>query len=443
MAINLHPGQTEIFEALFTKKTARNVVSVCSRGWGKSYFAGAAAATACFELMKLPKWVPNKNVYIIAPTYDQVTDIYYPILVYEMGLDQYCIRTPRRDLGRFQFPNNVELRLISFEAVERVRGKGAYFIVNDEMSSWTKGMTAQEAWEGILQPALITRWSEKRAKKYNAPSAGRSLTITTPKGFNFVYDMFHYPERDPLWQSFHYDYHGSPFLDPDEIERIRHTIDPIQFATEYLASFKDSGTNVFYMFDRKVHVRNDIEKPHDGEDVHISIDFNVGVMASTFWTVRGKQLQAFGETMGHPDTESLASSLKERFKGHKILAYPDPTGRSRKTSAPVGVTDLSILKSHGITVLARKKSPPIADSVQAVNGKLMNAAGDVEMFFHPDCTGSIKSMERTHWVENNPDSATIDKKEGLEHYSDGTRYITEFLFPVQHYQKRAVRGFTF
>ena len=45
MAINLHPGQTEIFEALFTKKTARNVVGVCSRGWGKSYFAGAAAAT--------------------------------------------------------------------------------------------------------------------------------------------------------------------------------------------------------------------------------------------------------------------------------------------------------------------------------------------------------------------------------------------------------------
>jgi hypothetical protein len=341
------------------------------------------------------------------------------------------------------FPNNVELRLISFEAVERVRGKGAYFIVNDEMSSWTKGLTAQEAWEGILQPALITRWSEKRRLKFHAPSAGRSLTITTPKGFNFVYDMFHYQEVDPLWKSYHYDYRSSPFLDPTEIERIRHTIDPIQFATEYLASFKDSGTNVFYTFDRKTHVRADIEDFYIGEDVHVAIDFNVGIMAASMAALRGNQLHIIQETMGHPDTETLAKSLKERFPGKRILAYPDPTGRARKTSAPVGVTDLTILRSHGIEVFARKKSPPIADSVQAVNAKLMTAAGEVEMYVHPRCTGVIKSLERTQWMDKNPDSATLDKSEGIEHYSDGVRYIVEFLFPIKGYHKGSARGFTF
>jgi hypothetical protein len=358
------------------------------------------------------------------------------------------------------FPNNVELRLISFEAVERVRGKGAYFIVNDEMSSWTKGMTAQDAWEGILQPALITRWSEKRAKKFNAPSAGRALTITTPKGYNFVYDMFHYPERDSLWKSFHYDYHSSPFLDAVEIERIKHTIDPIQFATEYLASFEDSGTNVFYCFNRRTHVRKDLEgfrKPllengrleEKGEDVHVCIDFNVGIMACSVFALRGKQMHFLHEFMGHPNTEELCNTLTERFKGHNVICYPDPTGKARKTSAPIGITDLTILKAshtnhpNGFQVCVRKRSPPIADSVQAVNRKLLTAAGETEMYFAPECVGTIKSMERTQWVDKNPDNATIDKSEGLEHYSDGVRYGVEFLFPIVAFVKRTSRGFNF
>jgi len=447
--INLHPGQTEIFEALFIHHLARFITAICSRGWGKSYFAAVAAMRAIYELIQLHIDVPNKNVYIIAPTYDQVRDIYYPILVYEMGVDAYCIRPPRRDLGRFIFPNNVELRLISFEAVERVRGKGAYFIVNDEISSWTKGITAQDAWESILQPAIITRWSEKRAKTFNSPSAGRALTITTPKGYNFAYDMYHYPETDPQWKSYHFDYHSSPFLDPEEIERLRHTIDPLQFAQEYDATFEDSGTNVFYCFKRKLHVRNDLEDftPMDeegtGEEIHACIDFNVGIMACSLFALRGDQMHFLHEFMGHPNTEELAKTLVNRFKGHEITAYPDPTGRAKKASAPIGQTDLTILRDYGIRVCARKKSPPIADSVQAVNRKLMTAAGETHMWFHPRCSGTIKSMERTIWVDKNPDNATIDKTENIEHYSDGVRYATDFLFPVISHSKKTSRGFNF
>ena len=79
-----------------------------------------------------------------------------------------------------------------------------------------------------------------------------------------------------MWKSFHFDYTTSPFLDPDEIERLRHTIDPLEFNQEYKASFEDSGLSVFYNFNRKIHVRNDLEDFKDDEDVHIGIDFNVG-----------------------------------------------------------------------------------------------------------------------------------------------------------------------
>lgn len=443
--IVLHPGQSEVFKDMFVNQTTRFGAVCAARGWGKSYFAAATAMTAVHELMALDASIPNKNVYIIAPTYEQVRDIYWPILAYEMGAEVLSVRS-RRDVGRFIFPNNVELRLVSYEAVERLRGKGAYFVVGDEISSWKKGIGPKEAWEGIIQPAIVTRWGRARAAYYGAPSPGRALNISTPKGYNFFYDMYNYQETDSEWASYHYDYTKSPYIDADEIERIKHTIDPIEFASEYMASFEDSGNNVFYCFDRKIHVRKDLDDFAEGENVHAMIDFNVGIMATSIGAIRAGQLHILYEKMGHPDTENLAISLAADYnKEHKVFVYPDPTGNSRKTSAPVGITDFSILRdpTYKFTLLSRKKSPPIVDSVAAVNRKLMTAAGEVSFFIHPRCTNTIKSLERTRWMDNNVNTATIDKSDNIEHHSDGVRYGVEYVWPIRNRKGVIHRGFNF
>jgi len=450
VSIDLHPGQSEVFSDMFVDMKTRFSVVVCSRGWGKSYLAAVSAVKACYELLELDWSVPNKYVYVIAPTYEQVTDIYWPLLMYEIGLEGRLANAHRYD-GRFSFGRNVELRLVSFEAVERMRGKGGYFVVGDEVTTWKKGMTPKEAWEGIIQPSVVTRWSRKRAAELGARSPGRALFISTPKGYDYLYDMYNFREVDREWSSYQFDYTTSPYLDPEEIERLRHTIDPLQFGREYLASFKESGNSVFYCFDRGTHVRADLEdfRPpssegaRDGEDVHACIDFNVGLQCTSVFALRGKQIHVLDEFRGHPDTETLASVLRSTYEGHRIYAYPDPSGRARKTSAPVGVTDFKILESHGIQCLARPKAPPIVDSVAAVNARLRTAAGDVGMYVHPRCQGVIQSLERTKWVDNKPDTAMIDKTEGVEHYSDGIRYGVEFLFPVRSGTKVASRGFGF
>ena len=448
--ITLHESQSTVFDDLFVSKVCRHAVVVASRGWGKSWFAATCAVAAVFELLELHPNVPNKNVYIIAPTYDQVTDIYYPMLAYQMGLENYCVKSSR-DTGIFWFKNDVILRLVSYEAVERLRGKGAYFVVNDEVSSWKKGIGLQEAWESVIEPCIVTRWSPRRARSFLAKSPGRSLTISTPMGYNYLYDMYNRQEIDKIWKSYHFDYKSSPFLDEDEIERIKHNIDPLKYAREYLARFEDSGNNVFYMFDRKVHVTNDIhyfappEKGKKGEDVHVAIDFNVGIQASSAWAIRGNQPHCLEEFKGHPDTETLALVLKHKYKdnGHDVYVYPDPSGRSRKTSAAVGVTDFSILQAAGLKVVAKSKAPGIVDSVNCVNRKLKNAAGDVDTFVRPTCPGVIKSLERTSWVDKNPDLAVIDKSEGVEHFSDGIRYFFDNKFPITNGSRTVIRGFNF
>src|SRR5210317_2216251 len=147
------------------------------------------------------------------------------------------------------------------------------------------------------------------------------------------------------------------------------------------------------------------------------------IMSANFFAIRGNQMQVLDESQGFPNTEEFAKSVRAKYPyPRRVDCYPDPTGNARKSSAPVGQTDFTILRDYKINVLTRSKSPPIVDSVQATNSKFMTAAGDVGFFIHPKCENTIKSLERTQWVDKNPDSLTIDKTENIEHWSDGIRY---------------------
>lgn len=432
MSITLHEGQSDIIRDMFVDRSVRYAAVCASRGFGKSYLAACAAVLAVQELVALPADVPNKNVCLICPTYQQAVDIYYPLIAYQFGMEEFCDKSSQHS-GTFWFPNNVILKLWSYEASERLRGSGQYFAVLDEVTTWRgAGGSFKDSWESVIQPCINTRWSPERSAEYGAPSPGRALVISTPKGRDYFYDMFNFEAVDDNWKSYHYTYKDSPYLDSEEIERTKHTIDFFKFKREYEASFDDSGNSVFYNFNRKDHVDRSILDFQPGETVYACIDFNVAIMACSLFALRGNQMQFIEDFQGHPDTESLAKTLQKRFaqKGHDVKCFPDPSGRARKSSASVGRTDFSILQSHGLETIARKKAPALIDSVAAVNRQLKTASGHVNMLFHPRCKHTIKSMERTSWKENNPDSAMIDKGAGEEHHSDGVRYATEYLFPV-------------
>ena len=440
--IKLHWGQSKVYRSLFIDKTHRFNVVNCSRGWGKTHLAATAAATAVFELMDLHDDVPNKSVNVVAPTHDQAVEIYHPLLAYELGLDEFAIRHSA-DTGKFKFPGNVRLNLLSYEAIERMRGKGSYLTIWDEPSSCTKGLGPKDAWESVMQPCITTRWSVSQARAYRAGSPGRGLIIGTPKGYNYFHELAMMHKSHPEWGYFEFDYTKSPLLDKAEIELQRDRMDPIKFSSEYGAKFAESGARVFYCFDRNVHVTSELAPLDDSEDVFVCIDFNVGLQCSAAFVVRGGQVHFLHEFKGSPDTETLGVKLLKTFPQNKIYALPDPSGKSRKTSATTGKTDFSILQGLGIQCLARSSAPAIVDSVAAVNRMLMTASGKVSLYVHPRCHGLIASLERTKWVDGRPDTAMIDKSEGVEHYSDGVRYGMEFLFPVQSGNKTSVRGFNF
>jgi hypothetical protein len=444
--IKLHRAQSEIINDLFGPNPnwqTRFEVVVGSRGLGKSYVAGAAVAMAAAELETLRPDCPNKTISLLCGTHEQVKQIFIPILQETFGFRDRAYKFIE-STGRWHFRNGTVVQCRSAEAVQRLRGTGQYLVVMDELPTWSiPNLDHADAWESIIAPTITTRWSPQRARELGAPSPGRALIIASPINMDYFYELSLREVTDPRWKTRQYTYKDSPLLDAREIEMEKLSMDPLRFRREYLASFEDSGARVFYMFDRREHVLTDIEPPQPYETIHASIDFNIMKNCTAFHVIRGGQVFTIGEIEGTANTEELAGYIKTRWKGHKVLCYPDPSGSRRVSSAPVGTTDFSILKNAGFEVLARHKAPPIVDSVNAVNRMFRNANDQKNWYISHECKGVIKSLERTSWLESRPDSATIDKSLDVEHYSDGIRYFAEYNWPVNHVTNRVSRGFSF
>jgi hypothetical protein len=131
------------------------------------------------------------------------------------------------------------------------------------------------------------------------------------------------------------------------------------------------------------------------------------------------------------------------YPNAKLIAYPDPTGRSNKTSASVGSTDFTIIEKQGIATLAHRGSPSVKDSVAAVNAMLLNAAGESYLKIHPRCVNLIKDLESASWLDS-PDKAIIDKRGDKDpHFADALKYPMEYLYPVRRATRPVSRGFNF
>lgn len=417
--IKLHPAQAEPIKFLFRTPVAYATVTA-SRGFGKSFSACSTAVIGLKRLFELPG-LGNRNIYIIGPTWDQTIKIYYPILAYQFGLKKWG----NEHTGRFVFKGGEIIQLASYESIQRLRGLGAFLIIMDEVTTWTGKPGLLEAWSGITHPMMTTRHPEEH----------RGLIITTPNGHDDYYDMTQYESVDPRWKHFQYTYLDAPHLSLEEIERARKTLDPLTFAREYKASFEESGARVFYAFVDAMVVPDIIPEPM--EEIHCSIDFNVGIQAVTYWVIRNDRAFAVGNDKGTQNTYELAEQIKERWgRVRPISAYPDPSGKARKSSAAVGVTDHSILQMAGITVYSRNGHPPIVDSVSAVNSRFYHG----KAFVCRSARETIRSLDRTSWKEDKPSRAEIDKSKGYEHFSDGVRYFMEYRWPIRSGLKNSASG---
>ena len=338
-----------------------------------------------------------------------ISDEWYAGRVYCVGVQNHVVMVRRN--GKMCWSGNT------------LRGVALDFFVIDEAQD-VRPTTFFE----VLMPTL-------------AGTRGDAMIIGTPKAFNWLYEVYLRGQRgeiytDPAgkrrrnaWMSWQFPTITSPFIPPSEIEEARHNMDPRSFRQEFEASFETMSGRVYYAFDRKVHVKETGFDPR--LPIWIGQDFNIDPMSSVIM-----QPQLNGEihiidevVLFGSNTEEAGNELARRFFKYlkQTTIYPDPAGSNRAHTR--GESDLDILREQGFQrIKFKRKHPPVADRVNAVNRMFLTADGTRRLFVNPKCKHTINALEQTIYKEG---TREVDKSAGIEHAADALGYCIHFEFPVR------------
>lgn len=350
---------------------------------------------------------PGTLVWYVAPSYRMAKNIVWDQLKQKLKDLRWVDATNEAELT-MRLKNGSKICLKGADSPDSLRGVGLDFLVLDEFQDLDP-----KTWTEVLRPTL----SDKN---------GKALFLGTPRGVgSFSHQMYTMAQSTDDWSAFTYRTIDGGNVPEAEIEAAKRDMDQRTFEQEYLATFTTYSGVVFYNFDR-----NETVKPLNGMDtreLHIGIDFNVDPMSCAVSVIENNTVYIIDEiSMMGSNTDEVCDEIKRRYPNSRIIMYPDPAGRQRKTSAG-GRTDISILQNAGFRVQVRNSHTPIRDRVNAVNAKLKNTNGVRTLFVDPKCKQVIKSLEQLVYK---PNTSVIDKDGENDHMADSVGYLIDFLFPV-------------
>jgi hypothetical protein len=394
---NLVPFATDLISGLSTPQSevysdpSRFKMLCSGRRFGKTHLC----------LVQLIVWAAMKTGslnWYIAPTYKSAKQIAWRQLKAMVPSELFAAKN-EVDLS-IELVNGSRIELKGGESADNLRGASLSNVVLDEAA-----YIPQDAWEMVIRPAL-------------ADQRGSAFFISTPAGYNHFHEMWEQAAELEDWRTFSYSTIEGGNVPPEEVELARRTLDERTFKQEFLASFETFSGRVFPEFDDA-----NVDDVQDmGGPILVGLDFNVGIMAGVICSKVGDTLHQWDEiAVKNSNTDEVAQMLRQRFPDRRIICYPDPTGRARKTSA-AGATDHGILRKYGLEVVAPKSPWSVKDRLNATNWLICNAEGQRRLFVHPRCKNTIKGYRSVTYKEGAEDFV-VDKDPGLEHWIDGAGYL--------------------
>ena len=375
-------------------------VACCGRRFGKT-------TLAIREILKIAR-EPDREVYYVSPSYRMSKTIVFKKLKNKL-LDLRWVKKINETELSFLLRNGSTISLKGADNYDSLRGVGLDGLVMDEAADINA-----EAWIEVLRPALADR-------------QGTALFLGTPKGLNWFKDLFDQAEQFPdEWASFSFTTLDGGQVSEEEIASARRDMDQRTFEQEFLASFVNFSGRVFYAFDRKYNLRAYTDELP--REIHIGMDFNLDPMSAVVAIKLGTELQVIDEIKIYgSNTDEMVDEIKTRFPQKRIICYPDPSGKSGRTSA-AGRTDHTILRNAGFTVLAPNSHNPVRDGINAVNAKLRSSAGITSLYIDPRCKYAIECLEKQTYKEG---TSVPDKDSGFDHMNDALRYMVDYLYPIR------------
>jgi hypothetical protein len=374
-------------------------VVVAGRRWGKT-------TLAIREMCKVAR-EPNKDVYYISPTYRMSRTIIFKRLK-EKLMDLRWVKKINETNLEFSLKNGSTISLKGADNPDSLRGISLSAAVFDEFA-----FMDPEVFYSVIRPAL-------------ADQQGPALFITTPIGKgNWAFDLFNMERDHPdQWRSFQFTTLEGGFVSEEEIEAARGEMSEQQFKQEFEADFVTASNQVAWAFTED-NIRK-LDNP-DLSLLHIGLDFNVTPCVAAIYVQAGQDMYQIDEiSMMNSNTQEVADEIKSRYPKSRIICYPDPSGRQRKTSAN-GNTDFKILEMAGFVTKAPMRHDLVKDRINAYNARLCTATGIRHLFIDPKCKYTLESLEKFCFK---PGTQIPDKGQ-WDHMFDAASYCIQYMFPIQ------------
>ena len=416
MGYTPHYGQTKLHYP--KKDTARFFVMVCGRRFGKTT---ASAMEATYYASQ-----PDKKIWLVGLSYDKADLMFREVWkTMVIGHANDIVRASEKErIIKFKWGTTVEAK--SADNPDSLVGEGLDILVVDEAAK-----VKRRIWDMYLSPTLSDR-------------KGKAIFITTPEGFNFVYDLFLLGKEDDLWESHQAPSWDNHFAFPDGkkdqfiLERKRNMAKEV-FEQEYGAKFTSFSGRV-YPFDRELDVGH---FPYNPDlPTFCSIDFGYRMPAVGWFQVYRVgglwHINMIDEILHKTNIKTDELALKIKAKRYNVLKYfGDPAGMQAQGQSGMG--DIEIFRRKGITINTKrdKVSRSISSGVSHVRGFIENAENQRFLHINEKCTGMMVDLENYRYPEakEGQDLKPDPLKDGYhDHGCDMLRYFFTNRFPIKNRQ---------
>lgn len=366
----------------------------------------------------------GRNYWWVAPVYPQAEIAYRRM---KRGLPRQFWSSNDSE-RRLSLINGTVIWFKSGEKPDNLYGEDVYAAVVDEASR-----VRQDSWIALRSTLTATR--------------GPVRIIGNVKGrANWFYKMARQAERGGLHMRYRkvtaLDAVAAGILAAAEIEDAKRQLPDATFRELYMAEPSDLDGRVYKAFAPE-NVSQDIGD--NGGTILVGMDFNVDPMTAVACSKVGDELHVWDEiVIRNGNTIEMAQEIRRRWPDRDIAVYPDPSGKARKTSAPVGQTDFTILRDHRLRVVAPPAAPPVVDRMNEVNALFCNAEGRRRLFVHSSCSALIECLEGLVYKASKSGETTNlpDKSLNIDHIGDALGYLVHAEFPLvkRTLQTAAVAG---
>lgn len=237
-----HPGQ-----ALVQKSKARFRIVIAGAKWGKTTLGIAEAIRYAGR--------PNTLIWWVAPYFDTVR---IAVREFERICPKVLAKVHGRDMFNqtARFINGSEIWFKSADNPASLLGVGLDLVVLDEAAR-----IKQNTWEAYIRPRLS---DPKRL--------GHALIISTPKGYNWIYELFLKGKRgEPGYESWNFASRENPFFREEEWEQAKRDLPYRIFLQEYEGKFI-SDLGGLFSNPAENAVEPGLRPPEDGKVYFMGVD---------------------------------------------------------------------------------------------------------------------------------------------------------------------------